>query len=90
MLDEAKASFLEDMEAEKQAAILRAEAKRESMIREAEGQAEAIRMVQQATADGIRMLVESNPNKEVIALKRVTDIRKMDSYLMCATWILHA
>ena len=33
-------------------------------------------MVQQATADGIRMLVESNPNKEIIALKSLDSFEK--------------
>lgn len=56
-------------EGEKEAAILEAEAGKQAAIKSAEGQAEAIRMVQQATADGIHMLVESQPNKEVIALK---------------------
>ena len=34
-------------------------------------------MVQQATADGIHMLVESQPNKEVIALKSLTTLEKV-------------
>jgi len=71
-----KESAILDAEAEKQAAILRAEAKKEATIREAEGQAEAIRMVQQATADGIKMLVESQPNKEVIALQSLNAFEK--------------
>lgn len=33
-------------------------------------------MVQKATADGIKMLVESNPNKEIIALKSLTSLEK--------------
>ncbi|MGN0710390.1 MAG: SPFH domain-containing protein [Anaerovoracaceae bacterium] len=64
-----KESLILEAEAKKQALILEAEANKQAAIREAEGQAEAIRMVQQATADGIRMLVESAPNKEVLALK---------------------
>lgn len=56
-------------EGHKESIILEAEAAKEAAIREAEGKAEAIRMVQQATADGIRMLVESQPNREIIALK---------------------
>lgn len=56
-------------EGNKAATILEAEAGKEAAIKEAEGEAEAIRMVQQATADSIKLLVESNPNKEVIALK---------------------
>ena len=64
-----KQSVILEAEAKKEAMILEAEAKKQSAIRQAEGEAEAIRMVQQATADGIKMLVESNPNKEVIALK---------------------
>ena len=33
-------------------------------------------MVKKATADGIRMLVESQPNKEVIALQSLTSFEK--------------
>lgn len=64
-------------EGEKEAAILEAEAGKQAAIKSAEGQAEAIRMVQQATADGIHMLVESQPNKEVIALKSLTTLEKV-------------
>ncbi|SFE24943.1 Regulator of protease activity HflC, stomatin/prohibitin superfamily [Peptostreptococcaceae bacterium pGA-8] len=67
-------------EGNKEAMILEAEANKQSAIKQAEGQAEgqaeAIRMVQQATADGIKMLVESQPNKEVIALKSLTTLEK--------------
>ena len=63
-------------EGNKEAIILEAEARKEAAIREAEGEAEAIRMVQQATADGIRMLVESQPNKEVIALQSLNSFEK--------------
>lgn len=56
-------------EGRKAAVILEAEAAKEAAIKAAEGESASIRMVQQATADGIRMLVDSNPNKEVIALK---------------------
>lgn len=56
-------------EGNKEAVILEAEAQKQSAIRSAEGEAEAILMVQKATADGIRMLVESDPSKEVLALK---------------------
>ena len=71
-----KEAVILEAEANKASTILEAEAKREAAIREAEGQAEAIRMVQQATADGIRMLVESNPNKEIIALKSLDSFEK--------------
>ncbi len=71
-----KEAVILEAEANKESKILEAEAKKEAAIREAEGQAEAIRMVQQATADGIRMLVESNPNKEVIALKSLSSFEK--------------
>ena len=71
-----KDAVILEAEANKASTILEAEAKREAAIREAEGQAEAIRMVQQATADGIRMLVESNPNKEIIALKSLDSFEK--------------
>lgn len=63
-------------EGNKEAMILQAEANKQSAIKNAEGQAEAIRMVQKATADGIKMLVESNPNKEVIALKSLSSLEK--------------
>lgn len=63
-------------EGNKEALILQAEANKQSAIKNAEGQAEAIRMVQKATADGIKMLVESNPNKEVIALKSLSSLEK--------------
>ncbi|MBN7772737.1 SPFH domain-containing protein [Clostridium aminobutyricum] len=56
-------------EGHKEAVILEAEAQKQAAIRSAEGEAEAILMVQKATADGIKMLVESQPNKEVLALK---------------------
>ena len=65
-----------EAEANKESKILEAEAKKEAAIREAEGQAEAIRMVKQATADGIKMLVESQPNKEVIALQSLNSFEK--------------
>ena len=63
------AAIQDAMEAEKQAAILRAEAEKEKMIREAEGQAEAILKVQQARADGIRFLKEAGADQAVLALK---------------------
>lgn len=63
-------------EGNKEAMILEAEANKQSAIKNAEGQAEAIRMVQKATADGIKMLVESNPNKEIIALKSLASLEK--------------
>jgi hypothetical protein len=69
-------AILLQAEANKESKILEAEAKREAAIREAEGEAEAIRMVQQATADGIKMLVESQPNKEVIALQSLEAFEK--------------
>ncbi len=64
-----KQSAILNAEANKAAMILAAEAKREAQIREAEGSAQAILLVQKATADGIKMLVESDPTKQVIALK---------------------
>ena len=71
-----KESMILQAEANKESKILEAEAKKEAAIREAEGEAEAIRMVQQATADGIKMLVESQPNKEVIALQSLDAFEK--------------
>lgn len=71
-----KQAVILEAEASKESKILDAEAKKEASIREAEGQAEAIRMVKQATADGIKMLVESQPNKEVIALQGLTSFEK--------------
>ena len=71
-----KQAMILEAEANKESKILEAEAAKEAAIREAEGQAEAIRMVQQATADGIKMLVESQPNKEVIALQSLNAFEK--------------
>lgn len=71
-----KQAMILEAEANKAAKILEAEASKEAAIKEAEGQAEAIRMVQQATADGIKMLVESEPNKEIIALKSLESFEK--------------
>ncbi|MDD2189545.1 MAG: paraslipin [Eubacteriales bacterium] len=64
-----KQSVILTAEAEKESKILEAEANKEAQIRNAEGKAEAILLVQKATADGIKMLVESDPTKQVIALK---------------------
>ena len=71
-----KQSMILEAEANKESKILEADAKREAAIREAEGQAEAIRMVKKATADGIKMIVESEPNKEVIALQSLNALEK--------------
>ncbi len=71
-----KEALILEAEANKESKILEAEARKEAAIREAEGQAQAIRMVQQATADGIKMLVESQPNKEVIALQSLEAFEK--------------
>lgn len=71
-----KQAMILEAEANKASKILEAEAAREAAIRQAEGEAEAIRMVQQATADGIKMLVESQPNKEVIALQSLNAFEK--------------
>jgi len=71
-----KQAMILEAQANKESKILEAEAAKEAAIREAEGQAEAIRMVQQATADGIKMLVESQPNKEVIALQGLNAFEK--------------
>lgn len=72
---EKKAAIL-TAEGHKEAVILEAEGQKQSAIRSAEGEAEAIRMVKQATADGIKMLVESQPNKEVIALQGLNSFEK--------------
>ncbi len=71
-----KEAVILEAEASKESKILDAEARKQASIREAEGQAEAIRMVKQATADGIKMLVESQPNKEVIALQGLNSFEK--------------
>lgn len=71
-----KEAVILEAEANKESQILAAEAKKEAQIREAEGEAQAIRMVKQATADGIKMLVESNPNREVIALQGLNSFEK--------------
>lgn len=72
-----KEAVILEAEASKTSKILDAEAMKEAAIREAEGEADAIRMVQQATADGIRMLIESGPNKEIIALKGLESFEKV-------------
>ncbi len=64
-----KQSVILTAQADKESKILEAEANKEAQIRNAEGKAEAILLVQKATADGIKMLVESDPTKQVIALK---------------------
>lgn len=63
-------------EGEKESTILRADAQKEARIRQAQGEAEAIRQVQAAAADGIRMLNESNPSKQVIAIKSLDAFAK--------------
>lgn len=65
-------------EGNKESVILGAEAKKQAAIKAAEGEAESILMVQKATADGIRMLVESQPSKEVLAIK------SMDAFVSAA------
>ncbi|MDD2215873.1 MAG: SPFH/Band 7/PHB domain protein [Eubacteriales bacterium] len=65
-------------EGQKASKILEAEGSKEAAIRKAEGEAIAIRAVQQATADGIRMLVDSDPTREIIALK------SLDSFVAAA------
>lgn len=65
-------------EGQKESRILEAEGAKEAAIRKAEGEAIAIRTVQQATADGIRMLVQSDPTREIIALK------SLDSFVAAA------
>lgn len=72
-----KEALILEAEANKEAKILEAEADKQAAIKSAEGQAEAIRMVQQANAEGIKMLVESQPNKEVIALKSLSTLEKV-------------
>lgn len=69
-----KESLILQAEAEKQAAILRAEAAKEAKVREAEGEADAIRKIQKAVADGIVLINESNPSREVIALKSLESL----------------
>ena len=69
-----KESMILQAEAEKQAAILRAEAVKEAKVREAEGEADAIRKIQKAVADGIVLINESNPSREVIALKSLESL----------------
>ena len=63
-------------EGNKEAVILEAEAKKQSAIRTAEGEAEAILLVQRATADGLIMIKESDPTREVIALRSLDSFEK--------------
>ena len=65
-------------EAEKQAMILRADAVREQKILEAQGEAQSITMVQQALADSLVKLNNANPNQQVIALKSLEALAKVD------------
>lgn len=64
-----KQSLVLVAEGNKESAILEAEGKKQAIIQQAEGEAEAILMVQRATAEGLKLLVESQPNREVLALK---------------------
>ena len=61
----------------KEAAILNAEAKKESQIKAAQGEAEAILLVQKAYAQSLKLLTESNPSKEIIALKGLETLSKV-------------
>lgn len=71
-----KQSVILEAEAEKASVILKAEAAREASIRRAEGEAEAILKIQQATAEGLRMIRESEPSKEVIAIRSLEAFEK--------------
>ena len=64
-LPEAAYRVLEEEEAERQAAILKAE-----------GEAQAILNVQQALADSIKMLNEANPNDQVVKIKALESFEK--------------
>ena len=72
-----KESLILEAQANKEAAILRAEAEKEAQIRRAEGEAEAILKVQKATAEGIRLLNESNPTKQVLAIRSFETMEKV-------------
>ncbi len=71
-----KQSVILEAEAEKASVILKAEAAREASIRRAEGEAEAILKIQHATAEGLRMIRESEPSKEVIAIRSLEAFEK--------------
>ncbi|MCQ2770607.1 MAG: SPFH/Band 7/PHB domain protein [Clostridia bacterium] len=71
-----KQAMILDAEAQKQQQILLAEADKEAKIRRAEGEAEAILSIQTATAEGIKKLNESNPTKEVIAIRSLESFEK--------------
>lgn len=61
----------------KEAAILDAEAKKEAQIRTAQGEAQAILLVQEAHANSLKLLTQSQPSKEIIALKGLEALSKV-------------
>ena len=71
-----KQSVILEAEAEKASVILKAEAAREAAIRRAEGESEAILKIQHATAEGLRMIRDSEPSKEVIAIRSLEAFEK--------------
>ena len=73
-----KESAILKASAEKEAAILRAEAEKQAAILKADGEAEAIRKVQQALADSLEMLNEKAPNDNVLRLKAIEAMHKVD------------
>ena len=64
-------------EGDKQAMILAAEGERDARIARAEGEARAIYLAKKAEADGIKELINSNPSKEVLELKKYEALVKM-------------
>ena len=73
-----KESAILKASAEKEAAILKAEAEKQAAILKAEGQAQAILAVQKATADALKLLNEAHPNDQVIKLKALEAMQKVD------------
>lgn len=66
-------------EGEKQSLILDAEGKSEAAVRIAKGEAEALRLNKDAEAYGITQINETNPSKEVIALKSFETMEKVSN-----------
>ena len=73
-----KASKVLIAEGEKQSTLLRADAAKQAKIMAAEAEAESILKVQQAMADSMRMLNENAPNDQVIKLKALEALEKVD------------
>ena len=73
-----KASKVLIAEGEKQSVLLQADAAKQAKIMAAEAEAQSILKVQQAMADSMRLLNENAPNDQVIKLKALEALEKVD------------